>query len=90
MPLDPPVTDYSDAERFGFGGSVRLDPARRGRAGAAGQFGGSGDASTYDLIDPDKDFVAMLLLQHLPREGRHELPKLSTRFFKLVEESRVP
>jgi len=90
MPLDPPVTDYSDAEGFGFGGSVLLDPVRRGRSGAAGQFGWSGAASTYYLIDPDKDLVAMLLLQHLPQEGAHELPKLSMRFFNLVHESLVP
>ncbi|MEP7044291.1 MAG: serine hydrolase domain-containing protein [Dokdonella sp.] len=87
MPLDPPVTDSSDAEGFGFGGSVLLDPSRRGRSGAAGQFGWSGAASTYYMIDPDKDLVAILLLQHLPHDGPHELPKLSTRFFNLVHES---
>ena len=90
MPLDPPVTDYSDAEGFGFGGSVLLDPVRRGRSGAPGQFGWSGAASTYYSIDPDEDLIAILLLQHLPHHGPHELPKLSTRFFNLVHESLNP
>jgi CubicO group peptidase (beta-lactamase class C family) len=90
MPLDPPVTDFSDAEGFGFGGSVLLDPVRRGRSGAPGQFGWSGAASTYYSIDPREDLVAILLLQHLPHDGPHELPKLSTRFFNLVHESLNP
>jgi CubicO group peptidase (beta-lactamase class C family) len=90
MPLDPPVTDFSDAEGFGFGGSVLLDPARRGRAGAAGQYGWSGAASTYYMIDPHEDLVAILLLQHLPHDGPRELPKLSSRFYNLVHEALDP
>jgi len=90
MPLDPPVTEFSDAEGFGFGGSVLLDPVRRGRSGAPGQFGWSGAASTYYSIDPDQDLVAILLLQHLPHDGPQELPKLSARFFNLVHESLRP
>ena len=84
MPLDPPVTEFSPAEGFGLGGSILLDPARRGRLGSVGQFGWSGAASTYYTIDPREHLVAILLLQHLPGSGDHELPKLSTRFYNLV------
>ena len=90
MPLDRRVTDFSDTEGFGLGGSVLLDPARRGREGAAGHFGWSGAASMYYLIDPHEDLVAILLLQHLPPDGPHELPKLCSRFHDLVREAIEP
>ncbi len=83
--LDPPVTQFSDAEGFGIGGYVVLDPARRGQPGSVGQFGWAGAASTSYMIDPREKLVAILLLQHLPRgDGKPDLPRLSRPFYALV------
>jgi CubicO group peptidase (beta-lactamase class C family) len=83
--LDPPVTQFSDAEGFGLGGYVVLDPARRGQLGSPGQFGWSGAASTYYTIDPHEHLLAILMLQHLPREdGGRDLPRISRNFYDLV------
>lgn len=82
--LDPPVTQFSDAEGFGLGGSVLLDPARKGRLGSIGQFGWSGAASTYFSIDPKERTISILLLQHLPNDAANDLPRISTPFYNLV------
>ena len=82
--LDPPVTQFSDAEGFGLGGSVLLDPARKGRLGSVGQFGWSGAASTYFSIDPQERTISILLLQHLPNDATNDLPRLATPFYNLV------
>ena len=82
--LDPPVTQFSDAEGFGLGGSVLLDPARKGRLGSVGQFGWSGAASTYFSIDPKERMISILLLQHLPNGASNDLPRLATPFYNLV------
>jgi CubicO group peptidase (beta-lactamase class C family) len=83
--LDPPVDQFSAGEGFGLGGYVVLDPALRGQLGSPGQFGWSGAASTYYSIDPKERLLAILLLQHLPREdGGKDLPRLAHRFYDLV------
>jgi CubicO group peptidase (beta-lactamase class C family) len=82
--LDPPTTQFGDAEGFGLGGSVLLDPARRGRLGSVGQFGWSGAASTYFTIDPQERMIAILLMQHLPNEAANDLPRIATPFYNLV------
>lgn len=90
--LTPPVNEFSDAEGFGLGGFVVLDVARRGRPGSVGQFGWSGSMSTYFTIDPKEKLIAILMLQHLPRDGADvsELPKLSVRFYNLVYQALTP
>jgi len=87
--LDTPVTEFSDAEGFGLGGSVLLDPALRGRLGSKGQFGWSGAASTYFTIDPAEQLVAILLMQHLPNGASNDLPRLSNRYYNLVYQALV-
>ena len=83
--LDPPVTQFSDAEGFGIGGYVVLDPAKRGQPGSVGQFGWAGAASTTFMIDPREKLVAILLLQHLPRgDDKPDLPRLGRPFYSLV------
>ncbi|MEO5962302.1 MAG: serine hydrolase domain-containing protein [Thermomonas sp.] len=83
--LDPPVTQFSNAEGFGIGGYVVLDPAKRGQPGSVGQFGWAGAASTSFMIDPREKLVAILLLQHLPRgDDKPDLPRLSRPFYALV------
>lgn len=82
---DAAHAEFDAGEGFGLGGYVVLDPARRGLPGSVGQFGWSGAASTYYMIDPKEDLLAILLLQHLPRDdGGKDLPRLSRGFYTLV------
>jgi CubicO group peptidase (beta-lactamase class C family) len=83
--LAHPVTQFSDAEGFGIGGSVVIDAARRGQLGSNGQYGWTGAASTYYTIDPREHLIAILMLQHLPRDdGGKDLPRISRNFYDLV------
>jgi len=83
--LDPPVTQFSDAEGFGIGGYVVIDAAKRGQLGSPGQFGWSGAASTSYSIDPQEHLLMILMLQHLPRDdGGKDLPRISRNFYDLV------
>jgi CubicO group peptidase (beta-lactamase class C family) len=53
--------------------------------GSDGQYGWTGAASTYYTIDPKEKLVAMLFLQHIPRDdGGHDLPRISRNFYNLV------
>lgn len=79
--------ELTGGERFGFGGSVVVDPTLRDRRGSIGSFGWSGAASTYYTIDPQRHLIALLLMQHLPSEGMKNLPKISARFYDLVHEA---
>ncbi|KAF1721474.1 serine hydrolase domain-containing protein [Pseudoxanthomonas wuyuanensis] len=88
--LDPPVTEFSDAEGFGLGGYVVLDVAGRGRPGSVGAFGWSGAASTTFTIDRQEKLVAILLLQHLPDDSDRDLPRVGTRFYTLVYQALEP
>ena len=85
--LDPPVTQFSPAEGFGLGGYVVLDVAARGVPGSVGQFGWAGAASTSYSIDPSEKLVAILLLQHLPRPERKNLPRIGRNFAALVQQA---
>ncbi|TCV92727.1 CubicO group peptidase (beta-lactamase class C family) [Luteibacter rhizovicinus] len=83
--LNPPVTQFSDAEGFGIGGYVVIDVAKRGQLGSLGQYGWTGAASTYYTIDPKEHLVAILMLQHLPRDDvPKDLPRISRNFYNLV------
>lgn len=84
--LPKPVTEFSDAEGFGLGGSVLLDPTGKGRSASVGSFGWSGAASTYYSIDPARKRVAVLMLQHIPGAA-DDLPRISTRFYNLLDEA---
>ena len=88
--LDRPVTQFSDAEGFGLGGSVLLDPVGKGRSGPAGQFGWSGAASTYFSLDPKEKMISILLLQHLPNGAANDLPRIATPFYNLVYQTLTP
>jgi CubicO group peptidase (beta-lactamase class C family) len=88
--LSPPVNEFSDAEGFGFGGYVVLDPARRGQPGSIGQFGWSGAAATWFTIDPREELIAILMMQHLPRGLKHDPPRLGRPFYNLVYQALNP
>jgi CubicO group peptidase (beta-lactamase class C family) len=87
--LSPPVNEFSDGEGFGLGGYVVLDPARRGQLGSVGQFGWSGAAATWFTIDPKKQLIAMLLMQHLPGGLPRDPPRLGKPFNNLVYQALV-
>lgn len=83
--FDPPLAGMAPGEGFGLGGYVVTDVAARGRLGSEGQFGWSGAASTTFTVDRRERLVAILLLQHLPRQdGGDDLPRLATHFYTLV------
>jgi CubicO group peptidase (beta-lactamase class C family) len=88
--LSPPVNEFSDAEGFGFGGYVVLDPKRRGQPGSIGQFGWSGAAATWFTIDPREELIAILMMQHLPRGLKHDPPRLGRPFYNLVYQALNP
>ena len=91
---DPPPgllpTQARPGEGMGLGGWVILDEPQRSRPGSVGSFGWSGAASTYFMIDPKLQLIAILLLQHLPPDEGPDLPKLNTRFFDLVTQALAP
>lgn len=87
--LDPPVTQFSAQEGFGLGGYVVLEVAGRGVPGSVGQFGWAGAASTSYSIDPQEGLVAILLLQHLPRSDRRDLPRIGRAFGALAQQAIV-
>lgn len=51
---------------FGLGFSVVIDETTMGIPKATGEYGWSGAAGTYFLINPAHDFAAMLLTQYMP------------------------
>lgn len=90
LPHLDPIAGLSPGEGFGLGVSVVIDPARRGRLSSAGAYGWSGSASTYFTVDPRERMIAMLLMQHLPRDGTPgELPKHGVAFYNLVYQALV-
>lgn len=88
--LDP-LTGLAPGEGFGLGVSVVVDPARRGRLSSIGAYGWSGAAGTTFTIDPEEEMIAILLVQHLPRDdATPDLPRLSVPFYNLVYQSLEP
>ena len=84
--LSPPVNEFNDGEGFGLGGYVVLDPARRGQLGSVGQFGWSGAAATWFLIDPQEELVAILMMQR-PAARSASRPDQARQ---AVQQSRLP
>jgi CubicO group peptidase (beta-lactamase class C family) len=83
-------TEARAGEGMGLGGWVILDSPQRRRPGSVGSFGWSGAASTYFMIDPKLQIMAILLLQHLPPEEGQDLPKRSSQFYDRVYEALNP
>ena len=91
LPHLDPIAGLAPGEGFGLGVAVVIDPARRGRLASAGAYGWSGAASTYFTIDPQEQMIAILLMQHLPRDDApDELPKPSVIFHDLVYQALEP
>ncbi|MEJ5367037.1 MAG: serine hydrolase domain-containing protein [Bryobacteraceae bacterium] len=64
--LPRPTIGGDDANGFGLGGAVRIDPARAGRPGSEGLFGWDGAASTYFRVDRKEKLALLLFLQWMP------------------------
>lgn len=90
MGLERPYVDETPGRGFGLGLSVLLDPAAQERAGAAGQVGWTGAASTAFVIDPATDTVGVLMLQHLPGDHPRELPRVARAFYNHVQQVVAP
>lgn len=90
MGLAIPFVDERPGQGFGLGLSVLLDPPARERLGAAGQAGWSGAASTYFVIDPVRQRIGLLLLQHLRNGDDDDLPRVSTAFYNQVQQATLP
>ncbi len=71
-------------ETFGLGGSIVVDPSKRGRAGSVGAYGWSGAAATYYTIDRRQRLIAILMLQHVHHADRADLPKIASSFYDAV------
>jgi len=63
--LQPPS---AGGNGYGFGVSVLVDVAASGNLGSVGQFGWAGAASTFVIMDPKQDMVAILLTQYMPSD----------------------
>lgn len=88
--LDPPVNQFGPAEGFGLGGYVVLDVARWGVAVSPGLYGWAGAASTTYFIDREEDLYAIGLMQHIPNEQPHDLPRIGRKIMALVYQALVP
>lgn len=85
MGLAHPWIDPERGRGFGLGLSVLRDPAASGRAGAPGQAGWSGAASTYLILDPATSGIGLLMLQHLPGDTDGDLPRVALPFYNHVQ-----
>jgi len=86
MGLADPWIEEGRGRGFGLGLSVLLDPAAIDRAGAPGQAGWTGSASTHFVIDPATGGIGLLMLQHLPGESASELPRVALPFYNHVQQ----
>ncbi|MGJ4803337.1 serine hydrolase domain-containing protein [Luteimonas sp. SDU82] len=84
--LSHPWIEEGRGRGFGLGLSVLLDPRAIGRSGAPGQAGWTGSASTYFVLDQARGGIGILMLQHLPGEGAHELPRVALPFYNYVQQ----
>ncbi len=81
-----PIDGLSPGEGFGLGVAPVIDVARRGRLASVGAYGWPGAAQTTFTVDPAERMIAILLLQHLPRDAGTpgELPRHAATFHNLV------
>lgn len=70
---------------FGLGVSVVLDPARFGVRSSMGEYGWGGAASTFFLIDPVEDMVAVLMTQLMPSNAYPIRTELRTLLYAAID-----
>ena len=64
--LTPPTTEFSEADGFGLGGSVRIDLAKGNQLGSVGQFGWSRGGDDLFQHRPQGGDVVLVFAQHFP------------------------
>lgn len=67
---------------YGLGVSVLVDVAASGNLGSKGQFGWAGAATTFVIMDPKEEMVAIFLTQYMPHDF-----SISGKWQRLVYES---
>jgi CubicO group peptidase (beta-lactamase class C family) len=68
-PQVPDIGTMGSGTGYGLGVSVLLDPARAGNIGSVGQFGWGGAATTWVIIDPREDMIALFFTQFMPMDS---------------------
>jgi CubicO group peptidase (beta-lactamase class C family) len=69
---------------YGLGVGVCVSPAESGNLGSVGGFGWGGAATTWVIIDPKEDLVALVFAQHMPSDS-----DFTSRFTTLVYQAIV-
>ncbi len=67
-PQVPTLGAMGPGTGYGLGVSVLLDPAQEGNLGSKGQFGWGGAATTWVIIDPKEDMIALFFTQYMPMD----------------------
>jgi CubicO group peptidase (beta-lactamase class C family) len=68
--------DYLAGYGYGLGVRTMMDPAKGGINGSIGEFGWSGLAGTWVLVDPKEKLSAVYMQQMLPNFEAHHQPRL--------------
>jgi CubicO group peptidase (beta-lactamase class C family) len=84
-----PTNQFSDTDGFGYGGAVRVNPAKANELGSPGQFGWTGAATTYFNIDPHERTVALVFTQHFPHNPHQLFWTFSTLFYAALVDPTV-
>jgi CubicO group peptidase (beta-lactamase class C family) len=83
--MDRQTTQWSEADGFGLGGSVRIDVAKGAVLGSVGQFGWSGAATTLFNMDPQERTMLLVFTQHFPHNQHDAFHQASTLFYAAIE-----
>lgn len=67
-PQVPDIGSMGGGTGYGLGVSVLLNPARSANLSSMGQFGWGGAATTWIIIDPLEDMVALYFTQYMPTD----------------------
>ena len=85
FPLEIPIPENENTENFmepygwGLGFRVLIDLKKSNYVGSVGEFGWSGAAATYFLVDPKKNLTAVLMTQVL-----NATPELNKNFRDII------
>jgi CubicO group peptidase (beta-lactamase class C family) len=66
------LPDWMAGRGYGLGVAVVEDPAQAGNLGSKGSYGWPGAATTWFVIDPQEDLIALILTQYYPRDVRFD------------------
>ena len=81
LPHDTPT--WQEGIRYGLGVSVLTGPAQAGNLGSVGDYGWSGYATTWFVVDPKEDLIALLFAQYTPKDG-HFVDEFQTLVYQAL------